>query len=80
MGAYVGHHSTAAIIGYLMALGLRELRERSYRQYVTDVLLGIGGGKGIRWVDIAYRDNEAQEKTADDIISDMIARGGLVPL
>lgn len=69
----------------------REKVEKDYREYVTDVLNGlvvgmanighIPIGEVPRWVDIAYNHNgtkRKQTKTADDIVNDIVKRGGLV--
>lgn len=67
------------IVGYITARLTRDMREKLYRVYITDMLCGFGGGKAKRWADLAYPGETAPEKSADDIVDDMIKRGGLVP-
>lgn len=72
---------------YLLGAIKRENHERDYRIYVTDMLnniMNMLAHKDIgipRWYDQAYnRKNRQvkQNKSADDIVSDFVKRGGLV--
>lgn len=78
IGEYKGPKRIPLIIAYMTARLTRETREKLYKVYITDMLKGLGGAKGKRWLDMAYPDKVVPEKSADDIVNDLIKRGGLV--
>lgn len=72
---------------YLLGAMKRENNERDYRIYVTDMLnniLNVLTHEAVRiprWYDQVYlhKDRQVkQNKSADDIVSDFVKRGGLV--
>ena len=58
-----------------MALRRRDLKEFSYRVYVTDMLQNIPQMKYLnaRWFDTVKSNAEVDNRTADEIVDDVIA-------
>lgn len=78
MGQYRGPKRLDLILAYADALFLREMRERSYRIYMTSALKGFFGIQGKTWDEVAYSENVKPEKTADEVLNSLVKRGGLV--
>lgn len=55
-------------------------REMAYRIYVTDSLQGIPQGKytTVRFYDMLYSKEEEEEKTAEEIVQDVVQKAGLI--
>lgn len=74
LGNYRGPSSCKCFVRYLTAIFEHEMRERSYRIYVTDMLRNIPQMVYItyRWAD-TLKSNVTNEKSAEEIVDDVIA-------
>lgn len=74
LGEYRGPVSCKAFVHYLAASYERNMREYGYRVYVTDMLRNIPQMTYIttRWAD-ALKSNVREERTAEQIVDDVVA-------
>lgn len=77
LGDYRGPSSYRAFVRYLFARYESSVRELSYRTYVTDMLRNIPQMTylNVRWVDTlkskASRDDRSAEQIVDDVIASL---------
>lgn len=75
LGNYRGPSSYKAFVHYVIALFERDMKELSYRVYVTDMLRNIPQMTYFneRWVDGLKSNAERDNRTAEQIVDDVMA-------
>lgn len=75
LGNYRGPSSCKAFAHYALALFERDMREFSYKVYVTDMLRNIPQMTYFndRWLDAVESRTSKDERSADEIVDDVIA-------
>ena len=75
LGNYRGPSSCKAFVRYVIALRRRDIKELSYRVYVTDMLQNIPQMKYLnaRWADTLESRDGGDDRTASEIVEDVIA-------
>ncbi len=75
LGNYRGPSSYKAFAHYALALFERDMREFSYKVYVTDMLRNIPQMTYFndRWLDAVESRTSKDERSADEIVDDVIA-------
>ena len=75
LGNYRGSSFFKAFVRYVFALYERDMKELHYRIYVTDMLRNIPQMTYLtdRWIDTVKSNRKADNRTADEIVDDLIA-------
>lgn len=75
LGNYRGPSSYKAFVRYVYAVFRREIIDRNYRIYVTDALNNIPQMKytTLRWADTLESTHVSDNRSADEIVDDVIA-------
>lgn len=78
-GEYRGRRELKPFLRYVISRYQADNRNMAYRFYVTTALQNIPQGKctTISFYDMLYKEQE-EEKTADEIAMDVIAKAGLI--
>jgi hypothetical protein len=79
LGDYRGPALARAFVGYLVARYTDRLTEKSFRVYVTDSLQSIPQMqyKTKRWAELAGIVDPEKERSAEEIVDDVVARLGM---